>query len=154
RGPNSPPEPPYDVTAWSLGMLLGVDTTFATGAIANLKLTKLDAVSTGSGQSVPAAGDVSGSGTRFAFDYKGADTAIAINRLLKDGARVAFDAPSHLVVTGAPRGKMEQLARDFGLSVQVSAEPRTQNQRTRTRNPQNRNPQNQNPQNQNPQNQN
>ena len=28
RGPNAPPEPPYDVTAWSLGMLLGVDTVF------------------------------------------------------------------------------------------------------------------------------
>src|SRR5262249_25230481 len=27
RGPNAAPEPPYDVTAWSLGMLLGVDTT-------------------------------------------------------------------------------------------------------------------------------
>ena len=25
RSPTSPPEPPYDVTAWSLGMLLGVD---------------------------------------------------------------------------------------------------------------------------------
>ena len=25
RAPESPPEPPYDVTAWSLGMLLGVD---------------------------------------------------------------------------------------------------------------------------------
>ena len=25
RGPNAPAEPPYDVTAWSLGMLLGVD---------------------------------------------------------------------------------------------------------------------------------
>ena len=37
------------------------------------------------------AGDLSGSGSRFAFDYKGPDTAIAINRLLKDGARVAFD---------------------------------------------------------------
>src|SRR5439155_14504461 len=29
RAPNAPPEAPYDVTAWSLGMLLGVDTPFA-----------------------------------------------------------------------------------------------------------------------------
>src|SRR5205085_8635970 len=28
RGANGSPEPPYDVTAWSLGMLLGVKTTF------------------------------------------------------------------------------------------------------------------------------
>ena len=25
RAPNAPPEPPYDVSAWSLGMLMGVD---------------------------------------------------------------------------------------------------------------------------------
>ena len=28
RWPNSPPEPPYDVTAWSLGMQMGVETVF------------------------------------------------------------------------------------------------------------------------------
>src|SRR4029077_19962865 len=28
RAPNAPPEPPYDVTAWSLGMLVGVDVEF------------------------------------------------------------------------------------------------------------------------------
>ena len=28
RGPNDPIEPPYDVTAWSLGMLFGVDVDF------------------------------------------------------------------------------------------------------------------------------
>jgi zinc carboxypeptidase len=136
RGPNAPPEPPYDVTAWSLGMLLGVDTAFVKGAIPNLKLTKLDAA--------PAiAGEVNGSGTRFTFDYKGPDSAIAINRLLKDGARVAFDGASHVVVSGAPRAKVDQLARDFGLNVQASPEPKNQNQnrepRTRTRNQQNQN---------------
>ena len=34
RAPNAPPEPPYDVTAWSLGMLLGVDTVFVKNAAA------------------------------------------------------------------------------------------------------------------------
>jgi hypothetical protein len=29
RSPTSPPEPPYDVTAWSLGMLMGADVVFA-----------------------------------------------------------------------------------------------------------------------------
>ena len=33
RSPNAPPEPPYDVTAWSLGMLLGVETVFVKGAL-------------------------------------------------------------------------------------------------------------------------
>jgi hypothetical protein len=140
RGPNAPPEPPYDVTAWSLGMLLGVDTVFVKGAIANVKLTKLDAA--------PAlAGEVAGSGGRFSFDYKGPDTAIAINRLLKDGARVAFDAPSHVVVSGAQRGTVDQLARNFNLAVQASVEPKPQNRdsRTRTQNQnQNREPRTQN----------
>src|SRR5262249_16270491 len=121
RGPNAPPEPPYDVTAWSLGMLLGVDTTFVKGALPDLKLTKLEGA--------PAiAGELTGTGTRFTFDYNGADSAIAINRLLKDGARVAFEGPSHVVVSGAQRGKVEQLAHDVGLKVQASAEPRTPNQ--------------------------
>src|SRR5579871_2380815 len=40
RGPNAPPEPPYDVTAWSLGMLLGVDVDFSKEAVpAAVRLT-------------------------------------------------------------------------------------------------------------------
>ena len=117
RGPNSPPEAPYDVTAWSLGMLLGVDTSFAKGAMPGLKLTKLDAAP-------KIAGDVTGAGTRFTFDYKGPDSAIAVNRLLKNGGRLAFDNGPRIVVSGAQRGTIDQLARDFGLTVLASAEPR------------------------------
>jgi hypothetical protein len=62
-------------------------------------------------------GSVTGSGSRFGFDYKGPDTALAINRLLKDGAHVMFDAPSHVAVTGASRAAMEGAARDFSLAV-------------------------------------
>ena len=62
RGPNAPPEPPYDVTAWSLGMLLGVDTVFVKNALPAVKMSKVDGM--------PAvAGSVTGSGSRFAFDY-------------------------------------------------------------------------------------
>src|SRR4029079_9813871 len=127
RGPNAAPEPPYDVTAWSLGMLLGVDTVFVKGAIPSLKVTKLD--------DAPAlTGEVTGSGARFSFDYKGPDTAIAINRLLKEGARVAFDAPSHVVVSGSQRRNVETLLPDFALTVQASPEPKPQNQNARTQN--------------------
>jgi hypothetical protein len=125
RGPNAPPEPPYDVTAWSLGMLLGVDTVFVSNPLPAFKMTKVDGLP-------KVAGDVSGSGSRFAFDYKGPDTAIAINRLLKEGARVAFDGPSHVSVAGVSRGKVEQVAKDFGLVVKVSDPGRTKDQgRTR-----------------------
>jgi hypothetical protein len=113
RAPNAPPEPPYDVTAWSLGMLLGVDTVFVKNALPAVKMTKVEGLP-------PIAGDVTGTGTRFAFDYKGADSAIAINRLLKDGARVSFDGPSHVAVSGVTRAKVEQLAKNFGLTVKAT----------------------------------
>src|SRR3954452_10026873 len=67
RSPTSAPEPPYDVTAWSLGMLLGVDTVFVKEPLPAVKMRKVD------GLPKVAAGDVTGSGTRFGFDYKGAD---------------------------------------------------------------------------------
>ena len=117
RSPTSAPEPPYDVTAWSLGMLLGVDTVFVKNALPAVKMTKADGLPT-------IAGDVTGTGTRFTFDYKGADSAIAINRMLKDGARVSFAGPSHVAVSGIARTKIEQIARDVGLSVTASAEIR------------------------------
>jgi hypothetical protein len=114
RSPTSAPEPPYDVTAWSLGLLLGVDTVFVKSALPAMKMTKVDGVP-------KVAGDVTGSGNRFAFDYKGADSAIAINRLLKDGAHLSFDAPSHVVATNVSRSRVESVARDLGLSVKASA---------------------------------
>jgi hypothetical protein len=113
RSPTSAPEPPYDVTAWSLGLLLGVDTVFLKNALPPLKMTKADGMP-------KFAGDVTGSGTRFGFDYKGADTAIAINRLLKDGAHLGFDGPSHVVATSVSRTRMESVAREFGLNVKAS----------------------------------
>jgi len=124
RGPNAPPEPPYDVTAWSLGMLLGVETVFVKDPLPAMKMTKIDGL-----PKLP--GDVTGTGTRFAFDYKGPDTAIAINRLLKDGARVSFDGPSHVAVTGVPRPRLEAVAKDLGLSVKAS-ELKTKNLELRT----------------------
>jgi hypothetical protein len=113
RGPNAPPEPPYDVTAWSLGMLLGVDTVFVKAALPDVKMTRMDGLPT-------TGGEISGAGSRFAFDYRGPDTAIAINRLLKDGGHVGFDGPSHVAVTNVARARMEALAKEFGLTVRAS----------------------------------
>jgi hypothetical protein len=127
RSPTSAPEPPYDVTAWSLGMLLGVDTVFVKNALPAVKMSKVDGLP-------KVAGDVTGSGTRFGFDYKGPDTAIAINRLLKDGARLSFDEPSHVAVSGIARTKMEAVAREFGLTVKASADSKTSNAERRTSN--------------------
>ena len=42
RNQNDPPEQPYDVTAWSLGMLFGIDVTFTkTPPPASLRMTRL-----------------------------------------------------------------------------------------------------------------
>src|SRR4051812_3540121 len=84
RSPNSPPEPPYDVTAWSLGMLIGVETAFLKQPLPkDLRLDKL-------AEAPKMAGEVTGAGKEFEFYYKGADAAIAINRLFKEGAKVEF----------------------------------------------------------------
>jgi hypothetical protein len=111
RSPTSPPEPPYDVTAWSLGMLLGVNVDLSRSEHPRgLELTMLT-------DAPKVTGAVTGSGSRFEFAYNGPDTAKAMNALLEAGAKVAFDAPSHVVVTGAQRRQMDTLAADDGLQV-------------------------------------
>ena len=114
RTPTSPPEAPYDVSAWSLGMLMGVDSVFVKKPLAEtVRLQKLDTIP------LPK-GDVTGTGQNFTFDYKGPDTAIAINRLLKDGARVTLvPSASRVQVAGVPRKRLETVAADFGLKVQA-----------------------------------
>ncbi len=113
RGPTSPPEPPYDVTAWSLGMLLGVDHVMVHTPLApGVKLTKLDAAPT-------LAGQVAGQGPRYVFDYRGADDAIAINRLLKDGAHVTLTSDK-VWIANAPRTTLEAAARDLGLQISTT----------------------------------
>jgi hypothetical protein len=116
RSPASPPEPPYDVTAWSLGMLLGVDPVFVHHPLpAAAKLTKLDAAPRLDGR-------VAGNGPRFTFDYRGPDAARAINRLLKEGSRVALRG-DQVWVLSAPRKSLDAVAADFGLQVRTADAP-------------------------------
>jgi len=114
--PDSPPVPPYDVTAWSLGMLLGVDTVFLREPVGEAaRLTMVDDLGLPDGR-------VSGTGPRFVFDYRGPDTAIALNRLLKDGAEVTVEAGrphARVAVTGLPRARMEAVAVELGLDVEA-----------------------------------
>ena len=126
RGPNAPPEPPYDVTAWTLGMLLGVETVPVKTPLADFKRTQIDRL-----PRMP--GSVSGNGTRFTFDYVGPDSAIAINRLLKDAAKITFEDAPRVGVAGVNRSRVDQVAKDFGLSVKAQ-EPRAKNEELRTKN--------------------
>ncbi|MFY9574912.1 MAG: hypothetical protein WAV20_26210, partial [Blastocatellia bacterium] len=118
RSANSPPEPPYDVTAWSLGMQMGVETVFARKPLsAGTKLVKL-------ADAPKVAGIVEGTGDAFGFDYRGADSAIAINGLLKEGARVTM-APSStggrqwtsVLFYGVPQSSVDRIARETGIKM-------------------------------------
>ena len=122
RSPNSPPEPPYDVTAWSLGMQMGVETEFVKKPLPNtVKLKKLDTTP-------KPVGEVRGEGGRFSFDYIGADSAIAVNRLIKAGVQteivhLSSNEKPRVIGSGAPRELLQALSRDFGLVVQTSGVP-------------------------------
>ena len=124
RTPTSSPEPPYDVTAWSLGMQMGVETVFVKKPLsAGARLTRVT-------DSPTLPGSVSGRGTRFVFEYSGAGTAIVVNRLWREAARVAFEparerqrAVTRVVVTGVARKRMEALASEFGLKVTAGSPP-------------------------------
>jgi hypothetical protein len=122
RAPNAPPEPPYDVSAWSLGMLLGVDHVVVKKPLAsNIGLEKLRAAP-------KLGGKVTGSGTRFVFDYRGPDSAIAINRLLKDGAKVWLETGrdgaepiGRVTVSGMTRQQIDSVASDSSLAVKADS---------------------------------
>jgi len=114
--PNAPIEAPYDVTAWSLGMLLGVDVTFVREPLPTVGMTRIESRPLQPGR-------ITGTGTKYTFAYQGADTAVAINRLLNAGARVAMEAGSQISVTSVSPDQMEALSRLFGLSVTASEEP-------------------------------
>ena len=122
RSPTSAPEPPYDVTAWSLGMQIGVETVFAKKPLPNTaKLTKLDAAP-------KPAGELRGEGSRFSFDYAGAGSATAVNRLLKAGVetdivRLSANEKPRVTGVGASRELLQTLARDFGLVIQTAPAP-------------------------------
>jgi hypothetical protein len=117
RAPNAPPEAPYDVTAWSLGMLLGVDHVFLNSPLpAGMAMEKL----TGDPRTE---GRVTGNGSRFAFDYTGPDAARAINALLKQGARVSIEparvasGAARAMVSNVSRKQVEDAATTYGLDV-------------------------------------
>ena len=119
RSPTSAPEPPYDVSAWSLGMLLGVQHHVVSAPVgAAAKLERLTAAPTLEGR-------VSGNGPRFVFDYRGPDAARALNALLKQGARATLDIgddrAARVSVTNINRAQVDQAATTFGLIAKSDA---------------------------------
>jgi hypothetical protein len=87
RAPGAPAEAPYDVSAWSLGMQFGVKTVFARTALpADLALEPVGAT-----PKFTVAAD--GANGKWSFTYAGAESAIVVNRLLKEGANLTIAKP-------------------------------------------------------------
>jgi hypothetical protein len=87
RASNAPPEAPYDVSAWSLGMQFGVKVDFAK--------TPLDPSLASERVTAPPRYTLEASrqGNSWRFAYNGALSALVVNRLLKAGAKVSVTKP-------------------------------------------------------------
>ena len=68
-------------------------------------------------------GKVEGNGPAYQFDYIGADSAIAVNRLLKAGAKVSFTPSSHVVVEGGSRQLFDEIAKEVGVNFSTFEPP-------------------------------
>jgi len=124
--PSLPPSPPYDVTAWSLGMMMGVETTFVDEPFeAALEIVE--------GVATPA-GKVVGRGSTYLVDAASNVGFELANRLLGTRARVSrarssFQAdtsgavrsypPGTWVLQGVARREVEGLAAELGLTVRA-----------------------------------
>lgn len=121
--PNAPVDRPYDVSAWTLGMLMDVSTVQVEQPF-EATLTALDR------DAEPAAGRVAGSGGTYLLDPAVVRSATAVNRLLKAGASVAWSRDEiaigerrfprgAIVVTGIEPAAVRRIA--DGLRLQVVA---------------------------------
>ena len=118
----APLDRPYDVTAWSLGMLMGVDTIQVDRPF-EASLSPLVA----NAQSPP--GQVIGDGDTYVLSHASNRSIAALNRLLASGATVswAHDAitladgrhydPGAMLVTGMDRTALDALARELRIEL-------------------------------------
>jgi len=130
RHPSLPPEPPYDVSGWSLGMQMGVDTVFIDEPFsASLELAA---------GSLPFKGALYGDGGVYLIDARLNDGFSVVNRIFENNAEVArgiegFSAsfsgqrgekrfsPGSWIIRGIPREQVESLAHEFGLEIYAVA---------------------------------
>jgi hypothetical protein len=127
KHPDGPPLRPYDVTAHTLPLLLGVTAITASEPFA-ADLERLDSATVAPGQ-------VSGRGRFLAFGHKTGDL-VALGRLLGEGIRVRWAleafvdagrrfAPGTLLAAAGKRERLVGLARELGLELRaVSRAPR------------------------------
>lgn len=120
--PESPPRPPYDVTAWSLDLLMGVETEFVSKPFeAPLEVVR--------GVPLPE-GRIVGSGGSFLVDASYNEAFALVNEVWNSRgsvrrARSYFTAgpdrrrfaPGTWVIEGLPRQRMQELAHRYALTV-------------------------------------
>jgi hypothetical protein len=125
--PAAPIDRPYDVTAWSLGMLMGVETIRVDRPF-EAALTRVE------GDVQAPAGTVTGSGPVYVLPHEPNASVVAMNRLLKAGAEVSWAreavtvggkrfAPGAILVTKASPATMAAIAADLKLDVRAGPAP-------------------------------
>jgi Zinc carboxypeptidase len=120
----APIDRPYDVSAWTLGMLMGVKTVKVDQPFtAKLELMMEDATAR--------AGRINGSGNVFVLNHEVNNSLVAMNRLLKDGADVSWAregvtvngrrfSPGAIVVRGARREAIAKIADELKVDVEAT----------------------------------
>lgn len=122
--PNAPIDKPYDVTAWSLGMLMGVETVQVERPFeAALEPLREPAAAP--------AGRVTGDGGTFVISHDANRSFTALNRLLAAGASASWATEEidlgperrhrrgAMLISGAERAVLEEVAADLRLEVQA-----------------------------------
>ncbi len=116
--PGGPPKPPYDITAHSLPVQMGVETV-RVDAPFEAQLTRVERVE-------PPQGQVVGEGPSFMLDPRVNASARAVNRLLSAGADVYRFTGAHpetgiqtgaFVVEGLERGELERVAGETHVTL-------------------------------------
>jgi len=122
--PDLPPLPPYDVTAWSLGLQMGVGVEFVDRPFeASLRVVN--------GVPLPAGG-VEGRGDLYIISPEHNDAFTAVNRLWEMGAQVRRARssvavggdgrvlpPGAFVVESVSREDMDRIGRELGIRIQA-----------------------------------
>jgi hypothetical protein len=121
--PDGPPEPPYDISGWTLSMQMGVRVDKLRESVA----VPAEKVSLAS---VPAGGVSGTAKVAYAIDPRTNEAFVAVNRLLKagdvvlrtagsvDAAGTRWPAGTFLVTPGqGTHARVEQVARSLGLKV-------------------------------------
>lgn len=117
--PGGPPKPPYDITAHSLPLQMGVETVRVEAPF-DVRLRLLERVD-------PPAGSVAGDGPLYVLDPKVNASARAVNLLLAAGAKVSrftgVDASGELqtgsfIVEDVDRDAIERVAADAHVAIQ------------------------------------